>query len=121
VLGGTDAISQEVAEALGEYGEVERKEGINRYETAAAIAAEFPDGLENAFVATGENFPDALTGAALAGHLQSPVLLGQENHIPKGTLAQLTRLGAANIQILGGHNVISQDVEDQLAAITYTP
>ncbi|WP_109473346.1 S8 family serine peptidase [Ornithinimicrobium cavernae] len=121
VLGGTAAVSADVEEALGAYGDVERRQGKNRYETAAAISADFPDGLQNVFVATGEAFPDALTGAVLAGHLQSPVLLVKTDRIPASVLTELTRLGAANIQILGGRAAVGQDVEDELRAIRYTP
>ncbi|USQ79474.1 S8 family serine peptidase [Ornithinimicrobium faecis] len=121
ILGGTEAISPEVADALAAYGEVERTAGDNRYETAAEIAAEFPAGLDDVFVATGLDYPDALTGAALAGHLNSPVLLVQQDHIPHATMGELTRLGAEEIQILGGRVAISQGVEDDLGEIVYTP
>ena len=43
--------------------------------TAAALnRAYFPDGAQTMFLATGTNFPDALSGAALAGRLESPLL-----------------------------------------------
>lgn len=121
ILGGTEAISAEVADVLATYGEVDRTAGDNRYETAAEIAAEFPAGLDDVFVATGLDYPDALTGAALAGHLNSPVLLVQQDHIPHATMGELTRLGAEEIQILGGRIAISQGVEDDLGEIVYTP
>ncbi|WP_162802157.1 S8 family serine peptidase [Ornithinimicrobium murale] len=121
ILGGPNAISEEVAADLAVYGEVERTAGENRYETAAEIAADFPAGLDDVFVATGLDYPDALTGAALAGHLNSPVLLVQQDHIPHATMGELTRLGAEEIQILGGRVAISQGVEDDLNEIVYTP
>lgn len=121
VLGGPEAISEEVADQLAAYGEVERKAGIDRYETAAEIAADYPEGVDNVFIATGREFPDALTGAALAGHLDSPVLLVRPDNLPADTLAELRRLKAEQIQILGGRVAISQGVEDDLAAIEYTP
>lgn len=121
ILGGQKAISADVADVLATYGDVERMAGDNRYETAAEIAAEFPAGLDDVFVATGMDYPDALTGAALAGHLNSPVLLVQQDHIPNRTMSELTRLGAEEIQILGGRVAISQGVQDGLSKIVYTP
>src|SRR5690606_40282425 len=51
-----------------------RLSGVNRYATAAVIAEEFSS-ASVVYVATGENFPDALAGAARAGALDGPVLL----------------------------------------------
>lgn len=120
ILGGTQAVSEDVEDALATYGEIERLAGDNRYDTAAEIAAQFPVGLDDAFVATGLEFPDALTGAALAGHLNSPVLLVQQDNIPRNTMRELTRLGAEEITILGGRLAISQGVEDEMKQISYT-
>ena len=52
---------------------VDRLFGADRYATSAAISADgFAPGAPVAFVATGEDFPDALSGAAAAGSLAWP-------------------------------------------------
>lgn len=121
VLGGAGAVSGAVVDSLEAYGDVERKAGKNRYATAVDVSSDFPAGLDTVYVATGEKFPDALAGAALAGHVHSPVLLVRSDSIPGAVEAELKRLGAERIEILGGHGVVSQDVEDDLKALTYAP
>ncbi|WP_269762044.1 S8 family serine peptidase [Ornithinimicrobium cryptoxanthini] len=119
ILGGPNSVSGTVQTQLATYGDVERRAGANRYDTAVEVSSDFSAGLDTVFVATGENFPDALTGAALAGHVHSPVLLVKPNSIPASVVTELKRLGAGEIQILGGHSSVSQAVEDQLMALTY--
>ncbi|MCK0110730.1 cell wall-binding repeat-containing protein [Ornithinimicrobium sp. F0845] len=119
LLGGTEAISGAVETELAAIGTVDRVSGTDRYGTAAAISEVYEPGTGVAFVATGQDFPDALAGAARAGHLESPVLLVKQDHIPAATLAQLERLQAHEVVILGGFGAVSSDVEEQIAALTY--
>lgn len=119
LLGGTAVISAGVEAALADYGEVSRLSGSDRYATAAAISADYPAGTSVAFVATGADFPDALAGAARAGHLEAPLLLVRTDRIPAVTLAELERLQATEVVILGGTGVVSTAVEEQIAALEY--
>lgn len=73
------------------------------------------------FIATGENFPDALGAAAAAGPALAPVLLVQTGAIPSETLAELNRLAPETIYIVGGTAVVSQAVEDALVALSFAP
>lgn len=72
-----------------------------------------------AYVATGENFPDALGAAAAAAVQGGPVLLVTKNSIPAVTAAELTRLGPDVIYVSGGTAVVSDAVFDALKA--YAP
>lgn len=119
ILGDEDAVSSTVAGLLAAYGSVTRTEGDDRYATAVAISADYEPGINVAYVATGLNFPDALAGAARAGHLEAPVLLVQTDHIPAVTWAELERLQARQIVILGGFDTITTGVQQQLAALSY--
>lgn len=119
ILGGPSSVSGTVQTQLATYADVERRAGANRYDTAVEVSSDFSAGLDTVFVATGEKFPDALTGAALAGHLHSPVLLVKPNSVPASVVSELKRLGASEIRILGGHSSVSQAVEDQLKALNY--
>ncbi|QDO87986.1 S8 family serine peptidase [Ornithinimicrobium ciconiae] len=120
LLGGTTAISADVAIELADYGAVSRQAGVDRYATAAAISTDYDAGVSVAFVATGLDFPDALAGAARAGHVEAPVLLVKPGQIPAVTLAELERLEAAEVVILGGTGAVSKEVEEQIAALDYT-
>jgi putative cell wall-binding protein len=93
-----------------------RYAGANRYATAAQTSqADFPCGARTVFVATGENFPDALAAAAVAGGLNAPILLVQANSVPKATSDELARLDPDQIVILGGTAVVSAAVATALA------
>lgn len=118
VLGGTEAVSDDVLTALEDYtdGEVTRLAGGNRYGTSAQIAALYPDDTSTVFVATGEEFPDALTGGPIAVGSSAPVLLTRPDSLPDSTIAQLERLTPERIVILGGTLAVSAQVQVELAA-----
>jgi len=103
---------------------VSREQGADRYATAAQISHDtFSPGVPVAIIATGDNFPDALAGAAAAGKLGAPILLVQQNSIPASTASELTRLNPGRILILGGLSAVSGGVEttlDQYTAGTVT-
>jgi len=71
------------------------------------------------YVATGENFPDALGASAAAAVQGGPVLLVTKTSIPAETKAELGRLSPNVIYVAGGTAVVSDAVVDQLKA--YAP
>jgi putative cell wall-binding protein len=117
VLGGNGVVSDGVLRTLREYtaGSVTRVAGADRYATAAAISrATFRPNVPVAYVATGANFPDALSGSAVASRDGAPVLLVTGNGIPSATATELSRLRPGRIVILGGSGVVSNAVASQL-------
>ena len=122
VVGGSGVISDQVLTALKAYtsGAVTRISGANRYATAAALSQKyFSPGLSDVLIATGTNYPDALSGAAAAGANKVPVLLVSATGIPAETVAELQRLKPARITILGGTGAVPATVASALAA--YAP
>ncbi|MDP2624260.1 MAG: cell wall-binding repeat-containing protein, partial [Actinomycetota bacterium] len=119
VVGGTAVVSNTVVTQLEALApDVDRIAGPNRYETAVAISLEaFAAGAARAYVATGLNFPDALAGAAAAGFYESPILLVPGTSLPGAVAAEITRLGATTIVILGGTAVVSSSVETDLETL----
>jgi putative cell wall-binding protein/uncharacterized protein YkwD len=98
--------------------EVERAAGRDRYATAADIAsAMFPD-ADTVYIATGENFPDALASGPAAGHVSAPVLYVKKNSIPRATINELNRLKPESIIVTGGTAAISDAVYNQLKSYT---
>jgi putative cell wall-binding protein len=102
-----------------------RVAGLDRYATAAAVAqATFPAPNGNIILASGENFPDGLAAAGLAGAANAPVLLTTEDALPSVTANAMAAIfGAAptkTVHIVGGTAAVSQAVEDQVAALGYT-
>ena len=121
ILGGDDVVSARVAGSLKKYtaGTVTRLSGVDRYATAAAIsAANFAPGVPAVYIATGENFPDALSGAPVAGMKNSPLLLVPGDSIPAEVAAELTRLNPGKVVILGGDDVVSASVATALKGFT---
>ena len=118
VLGGEGAVSADVVTQLGMWGQVDRIAGENRYETAALLAELYPAGVDTVYVASGEpgNFPDALAGAALAGHEGVPVLLTRTDSVPTVVTEALERLDAGEVVVLGGSNAVSEQAFAQLGA-----
>ena len=122
VLGGPSAVSDGVVAQLRSYASTQsvvRMAGANRYATAAAISAGFAPGVPNVFIATGQNFPDALAGVPASAALSGPLLLVASTAIPAATHAELVRLAPQRIVILGGSGVISDEVAYQLE-VNYT-
>jgi alkaline phosphatase D len=121
VLGGDRAVHGAVVEQLGGFtdGEVSRLAGQTRFHTAAEVAKRaFPDGAERAYVATGQQFPDALAGVPAAFAARGPVLLTARDQVPDVTLAELDRLGVTEVILLGGEGAVSRPVADAIARTT---
>ena len=120
IVGGTGVISDAVAAALAALPSnptVVRWAGPDRYATAAAVASgQWPSGASTAYLATGENYPDALAGAPAAGSIPGPLLLTRTDQVPTVTRQALADLGVSTVVLLGGTGVISSDVEASLAA-----
>lgn len=107
VLGGDGAVNGTVFDAIADLvPDTTRLAGDNRYETSAAISALYEQDLDRAFVATGNNYPDALTGSALAAYEGVPVLLTDDN-LPDVSIDALTVLSPQGVTLLGGPSTIS--------------
>lgn len=99
-----------------------RTAGKNRYATAVAMsAATYPAGsVRTVVLATGASFADALAANGLAGCYDAPLLLTQTAQIPIPVLAEIDRLGATNVVIVGGGAAVSSGVASALRTIGYT-
>lgn len=88
--------------------------GVNRYETSVQIAKQgWPNGSAYVVLATGNNYPDALSAAPLAQKYNAPILLTDKT-LPQVTLNEITRLKPTQIFICGGTGAISKTIESQL-------
>lgn len=116
VVGGTAAVAASVEDALGSFttGTVTRLAGIDRYATAAAVAATFPAGSP-AFVATGLAPWDALTGVPAAAAANAALLLTSPDALHPDAADALTALQPPAITVLGGTAAITLDTELDIA------
>ena len=109
VVGGPVAIDPAVETQLRNTlpgSTVTRIGGATRYETAALLSqASFTPPVDTVYVVTGVAFADAMAIAPVAAHQGAPVLLVPENGIAgSAVLAELNRLAASNIIVIGPAN-----------------
>jgi putative cell wall-binding protein len=123
VVGGPAVVSDGVLAELDALvsGSVMRVWGANRYATAAAISeSTFAPGESTpVFIATGENFPDALTAGPAAGREGASMLLVRQNSVPGETVAEMVRLDPTRIVVVGGPAVVSDAVMSTLEGYTF--
>ncbi|WP_347548448.1 cell wall-binding repeat-containing protein [Pseudalkalibacillus hwajinpoensis] len=112
VIGGTSVISNKVSNNIPNP---TRYAGLNRYGTAAAIVKGLYTNYDTAYVASGANYPDALTGSVAAAHKSSPLYLVKKDVIPDETNNLIQNDNANSYVILGGNAAISEVVENQIA------
>jgi Zn-dependent M28 family amino/carboxypeptidase/putative cell wall-binding protein len=121
LLGGVQAISQQVADDLAADYTVRRVSGPTRFHTAAAIAQQGADDLpaegRTAIVASGEEFPDALVSGALSYAAGLPLLLVGAGVLPDVTAATLEDLEIEEVLLIGGTGRISDAVATEIAAL----
>ena len=104
IAGGPASVSTGIENQFRAEGySVRRFGGADRYAVAAGInAAYFGTGAATAFFATGITFPDALSGAALAGRLGAPLYVTAPACLPESVRTGSAALGITSRVILGG-------------------
>jgi putative cell wall-binding protein len=111
IVGSTNAVSAAIATQLTTYSAtVTRTAGVDRYATAASIAATAFPTASSVFIASGLGFADALTGGPVAGTHGAPLLLAEPTCLPKATAGEITTLDPATATILGGTATLSAGV-----------
>ncbi|PRR77101.1 N-acetylmuramoyl-L-alanine amidase LytC precursor [Clostridium liquoris] len=126
IIGGTGVISEDIEKQLKNNSiAYTRIYGHDRYETSVNVAKMI--GTNNgAFIASGENFPDAISAAPIAALKEMPILLTTKNSIPdvvkdfinnnantgskyyvvgeSGSISEDAVSGISNHSRLGGHD-----------------
>jgi putative cell wall-binding protein len=95
----------------------ERISGKDRYETAVAISKKGWSKADTVVIARGDDYADALTGVPYAYQLDAPILLTNKTVISDSVKAEILRLGAKNIIILGGTGAVSETVKKTLEGL----
>ncbi|MDO8337983.1 MAG: cell wall-binding repeat-containing protein [Microcella sp.] len=114
ILGGEGAVTAAVESRIRALGiAVERVGGADRYVVSRVLASTYFPTAKRAFIATGQNYPDALSGAGVAGRLGAPVILvdGRLTDLDAATRELLTRLGITDATVLGGPGAVSAGIE----------
>ncbi len=115
IIGGEAAVSSQTAQQLGRIADYIRISGADRYLTSIAVAREYFTDSSNTkiAIATGKNFPDALTGGAYAVRFGSPTLLVGDS-VSDELLNYINEHGIKSIVIFGGEGAVSNEVVQTL-------
>ena len=109
IAGGTAAVSPAIESELhARVRTVARFAGTDRYDTSRLINEWSGQFTRHVFVASGENFPDALAAAAAAGWLNAGLYLAQKHCIPGALGLFLTSTKPALVTLVGGTAVLEQ-------------
>lgn len=131
VVGGVNSVSMNVQSQLlsilntltpdtDRSDDVSRLGGTDRYDASRNIvrSAFAEPGATTAYIATGANFPDALSASGAGGAFGIPVILvqGTALSLDPATRQLLIDLGVANVKIAGGPNSVSVGIQGDLSA-----
>ena len=74
---------------------------------------------QHALLASGEEFPDALTAGPVAAKYETPVLLTKAQNLPAVTLDTIVDLRVQKVTIVGGYEAIALAIQEALEAVVY--
>ena len=95
--------------------------GTNRYETAIEVSKKgWPNGATNAVIVNDNSISDAISATPFANAKDAPILLTNKDTLNEETKQQLKDLGVKNVYIIGGENVVSNKIEEQLISENIT-
>jgi YVTN family beta-propeller protein len=102
-------------DTMSVIGAIQRISGPDRYEVAVSISKRaFPGTSDSVFIASGQNYPDALSAGPVAAQLNGPLLLTVPTALPASVIDEIERLDPSQIYIVGGPNSVSAGVLSQL-------
>ena len=96
---------------------IESIEADTRYGIAAKLSSRcYPDGAKAVILASGEHEMVPLIANGLAGALDAPILLAQNESVPDITAQELTRLNPKTVYVLNGGTVDMDAVRKEVKA-----
>src|SRR5680860_198528 len=121
IIGGTGIISDTFKTELNRLGffNIDRIGGYDRYDTNTLIAQKLVATKNTPIViASGEDFPDALSIASIASHYGYPILLTAKASLSQGTKNYISSVQPSEVYIVGGTGVVSDAVQTNIKALT---
>lgn len=107
VVGGSSVISDKLMKQLGS---ATRVAGANRYATAVELAKYFAPTSSGVYLATGQDFADAITGGVLAAKNNSGLLLVHSNRVASSVQDYIVESRYKWASIFGGTGAVSDEV-----------
>ncbi len=90
--------------------------GNDRIETAIKISKKYYDKAKTVIVVRHDLFPDSMTASVLAKLKDAPILLNPTDKLDPRVGAEIKRLGAEEVIIVGGPDSVSERVREELKA-----
>ena len=113
IIGGTGVIPISIDNELQLMGITPtRIAGLDRYETSILIAQRLSSPSE-LIVATGEDYPDALSIAPVAGAKQIPIILVPKGALPDSAKNYISTLTVHKTYVIGDSSIIEESVAKQ--------
>ncbi|WP_315119245.1 cell wall-binding repeat-containing protein [uncultured Clostridium sp.] len=110
IVGGHASVSKEVEAKIKALGtSIERLDGKDRYETSVKIAKKLGN-VNEAIIASGQGYADALSAAPVAAIKGVPVLLTQVKELPSATKEYLKSAGITTTYVIGGTASVNDGV-----------
>lgn len=99
-------------EALALQVNVQRVAGDTRYDTMSELISNFGgwSASDKVILASGANYPDALSASALAGVHDAPIILTDPTELSSKAAATIKQLGPSTIYVVGGPSAVSDEV-----------
>jgi len=114
IIGGPGVVSETVKQLIESKGiACERIFGNNRYATSIEVAKHL-NLADKIVVATGNDFPDALSIAPIAAKNGFPIILTDKTNLPEVVRTYLSNKNIIKSYIIGGTGVITDNVKAQL-------
>lgn len=113
IVGGTGVIPASIDNELRLMGiSPSRIAGYDRYETSIKIAQRINSPSE-LIVTTGEDYPDALSIAPIAGTKQIPIILVPKGYLPDSVKNYIAELKISKTYVIGDSSIIEDSVCNQ--------
>ena len=110
VIGTTSAVSSTVFSQLQAYApQVLRISNSDKFTQSALVSSTLLPNADYAYIATGNNFPDALAAGPLADIMKGSILLVGST-LPSAVNTELNRLQATSITVFGGPAAVTNAV-----------
>lgn len=99
-------------EALALQVNVQRVAGDTRYDTMSELISNVGgwSASDKVILASGTNYPDALSASALAGVHDAPIILTDPTELSSKAAATIKQLGPSTIYVVGGPSAVSDAV-----------
>lgn len=120
IIGGVGIIGTEFETRLHDLGfeNVVRIAGMDRYDTSYTIARSLNDHtVATVVIASGEQYPDALSISSIAANKGWPILLSPRDALPQEIKNFLLAKQPGVVYIAGGAGVISDNVKSEISSI----